>query len=846
MKKDSRNKLTDFFIVVINVFFVASLFLGEFFYIRSSNNRTRESNQHIFINTNISLGSMTNNYLIGESHLCRSWSNYINWEAGAGNALTIQEAVDFVSESITDKDVMGHVIYKTGTNAYKGYSTRAKSGTTDYSVDYTSLASTIFATATEGTNITPSYMNPTNISKSLAFYTSVKLEDPDDPTKQVDGYLLRVVLSKNLQDEWVFPSGSFDHMEVAIIDNQGNYVINGSSFQHNNFYEYYKVNNKVTPTELDELKNKITHNYGSIVMNNYANEKAFIAYSQVDKIENWTILTYIPLVDINAVQNDWLVIAIIGVGLGLLFVFDLVVLLILNKNLKSTAKVADSANKAKTDFLSTMSHDIRTPMNAIVGLTTIARKDNRNPSSTQDALKKIESASNHLLTLINDILDISKVESGKISMNPISFCVVDTFENIINISQPMVKAKHIDFNFRVRNFDHEWLYADELRLSQIFTNLLSNALKYTNEGGKTTVYLEEKPSEKEGYTKLVYVVEDNGIGMSQEFIEKMYTPFSRATDSRVNKIQGTGLGLAITKQMVDLMNGTIECQSEVNKGTTFTVTIDLPIGEKPKGEISLPPIDILIVDDDEIALESAKDTIISLGANVDTASNVEDALNLLKKKEYRVIILDWVMPGIDGVELAKQVRELGHDTPIILVSAYDWTEIESEAKDAGINGFVFKPLFRSKICESILSLIENNASTTQEETETINANILIVEDNEINWEVASTLLGMYGATCERAENGKVAYEMIKEKGNDCPYDLVFMDIQMPVMNGLEATRAIRQLDFEYAKKVPIIAMTADAFSENIAECLEAGMNGHIAKPIDPKIILSEIRKNVKK
>ena len=847
MKKDSRNKLTDFFIVIINVFFVVSLFLGEFFYIRSSNNRTRESNQHIFINTNISLGSMTNNYLIGESHLCRSWSNYLNWEADAGNALTIQEAVDFVSESIVDKDVMGHVIYKTGSNAYKGYSTRAKSGSpTDYSVDYTSLASTIFATATEGMNITPSYMNPINISKSLAFYTDVKLEDPDDPTKQVDGYLLRVVLSKNLQDEWVFPSGSFDHMEVAIIDSQGSYVINGSSFGNTNFYEYYSVCNKSTTAEVEELKNKITKDYGSLVMSNYAGEKAFIAYSQVDKIEDWTILTYIPLVDINAVQNDWLVIAIIGVGLGLLFVFDLVVLLILNKNLKSTAKVADSANKAKTDFLSTMSHDIRTPMNAIVGLTTIARKDNRNPNSTQDALKKIESASNHLLTLINDILDISKVESGKISINPISFCVVDTFENIINISQPMVKAKHIDFNFRVRNFDHEWLYADELRLSQIFTNLLSNALKYTNEGGKTTVYLEEKPSEKEGYTKLVYVVEDNGIGMSQEFIEKMYTPFSRATDSRVNKIQGTGLGLAITKQMVDLMNGTIECQSEVNKGTTFTVTIDLPIGEKPKGEISLPPIDILIVDDDEIALESAKDTIISLGANVDTASNVEDALNLLKKKEYRVIILDWVMPGIDGVELAKQVRELGHDTPIILVSAYDWTEIESEAKDAGINGFVFKPLFRSKICESILNLIENNASTTQEETETINANILIVEDNEINWEVASTLLGMYGATCERAENGKVAYEMIKEKGNDCPYDLVFMDIQMPVMNGLDATRAIRQLDFEYAKKVPIIAMTADAFSENIAECLEAGMNGHIAKPIDPKIMLSEIRKNVKK
>ena len=846
MKKLFKNKLTDFLIIIINVFFVASLFVGEFLYIRSSNNRTIESNKHIYVNTNISLGSMTNNYLIGETHLCRSWSNYLNWEADGGRPKTIQEAIDFIAESIVDTDVMGHIVYKTGPHALTGLSTKPNSGTTDYRVNYTSVADRVFSSDSEGMNISSWYMNPINISKSIAFYTDVKLVDPDDSTQIIEAYLLRVVLSRDLKDEWVFPSGSFNHMEVAIIDDSGNYIINGNSFEGTNFYEYYKSYNKNDAATVEKLKNKISNGCGSFIMNDYTKQKGFFAYSQVDKIEEWTILTYIPLSDITAVQNDWLVIAIIGVGLGFLFVFDLVVLLILNKNLKNAAREAETASKAKTDFLSTMSHDIRTPMNAIVGLTTIARKDERNPETTQDALKKIESASNHLLTLINDILDISKVESGKINMNPISFCIVDTFENIINISQPMVKAKHIDFSFRVRNFEHEWLYADELRLTQIFTNLLSNALKYTNENGKTTVYLEEQPSEKEGYTKLIYVVEDNGIGMSPEFLEKLYTPFSRATDSRVNRIQGTGLGLAITKQMVDLMNGKIECQSELGKGTKFTVTLELPIGEKPIGEQLLPPIDVLIVDDDEVALMTAKDEIAALGANVDVAQNAEDTLKLVKDKAYKVIILDWVMPGTDGVQLAKQIRELAKDTPIILVSAYDWTEIKVEAQDAGVNGFIFKPLFRSKIYQSIMSLIENKTSTITETKESVDAKILVVEDNDINWEVVSTLLEMYGATCSRAENGKVAYELIKEKGKDHPFDLIFMDIQMPVMNGLEATRAIRKLDFDYAKNVPIIAMTADAFSENVAECLEAGMNGHIAKPIDPKLMLNEIRKIMNK
>ena len=713
MKKDFRNRLTDFLIIIINVSFVLALFFGEFFYIKNANARTRESNRQTFINTNVSLGSMTNNYLIGESHLCRSWAYYLNNESKAGRTKTMDEAIDFISESIIDNTVMAHIIYKNGDNSLKGYSTKARKDTNDNAVDYTSLKE-VFASASEGMNISSSFMNPINISKSLAFYTEVKLVDPNDNTKQVDAYLLRVVLLNNLREEWTFPSGSFDRLEVAIVDRDGKYILSGNSFANESFYEYYKSYNATTSSGVEEFKNKIRTGSGYLTMNDYSHEKCFIAYSQLNSIEDWTILTYIPLSDINDVHNDWLVIAIIGFGLAALFIFDLVVLLFLNKNLKSTAKIADNANKAKTDFLSTMSHDIRTPMNAIVGLTTIARQDPTNSPATQDALNKIELASNHLLTLINDILDISKVESGKLAFNPLTFSITETFENLINISQPMIRSKHIDFAFYKHDIKYEWLYADKLRLSQIFTNILSNALKYTNENGKVQVDIKELDSEKEGYTKLVYIVKDNGIGMSPEFLQKLYEPFSRATDSRVNSIQGTGLGLAIVKQMVTLMKGDIECQSELGVGTTFTVTLDLQIAEKPQEEVS---------------------------------SNEENL---------------------------------------------DFSHI----------------------------------------------NVLVTEDNDINWEIISTLLEMNGIKSERATNGKEALELMEDENSKGRFDLIFMDIQMPVMNGLDATREIRKFN----KDIPIIAMTADAFSENVTECLEAGMNGHIAKPIDMKLVLAEIRK----
>lgn len=350
--------------------------------------------------------------------------------------------------------------------------------------------------------------------------------------------------------------------------------------------------------------------------------------------------------------------------------------------------------------------------------------------------------------------------------------------------------------------------------------------------------------------RLTYRVEDTGMGMSPEFMENLYQPFTRQTDSRVNKIQGTGLGLAITKRMVDLMEGTIECESEEGKGTTFTVTIDIPLAEHQAGEMKFESLRVLVADDDEVSRETTADTLESLGAQTDKASGGLEAIGMIEHmhesgQDYNVVIVDLKMPDIDGVETIRRIRSDIHaSTPALLISAYDYSEVEKKAKDAGANGFLSKPLFRSTVYEKINEILGKEKESSESENEFADLsglNILVTEDNDINWEIISTLLSMYGIDSERAENGRIAVEKMQqaEKGK---YALIFMDIQMPEMNGLEATRAIRKLEDPWASSIPIIAMTADAFSENVSECFEAGMNGHIAKPIDIKIVLKEIRR----
>ena len=833
-------------VVVVNVIIMIAMLIFVVLYSDFENSNATQMQIEHFENTTITMKHVTENYLEGEQRICDVWAHYIN-----SKDMTIEEAVSFIRISHVLPNASAHIVFA---DTLSGLSTKSRQDSPDnFAVTYERMEFlndvNWIGEIGNSINVTRAYTNPVNGEQSIAFCNTVTVHDPDTGTLR-DAILLRVLPIAELEEKWIFPKEEFANAELSMIDADGDYIIKGHSYKNSNLFEFYRSYNVVDTAKAEELFGEITSTTGSTTMLNSRGEECILAFTPIAATEGWTLLSFMPMKDLSVDTENWLLIGVVSAGLVILFVFDLAVMLLFNKKLQSAAKEAAAASRAKTDFLSTMSHDIRTPMNAIIGLTTIAEKNIEDTKSVQENLRKITLASNHLLTLINDILDISKVESGKLNFCPQTFSIVETAENLVNLSQPMIKEKNIEFSFRVGKIDVEYIYADQLRLNQIYINILSNAIKYTEPGGSVRVDMREEAGTKPGCVRLVYVVADTGIGMSPEYMATLYQPFSRQTDSRVNRIQGTGLGLAITKQMVDLLGGIIDCESEQGKGTTFTVTLDLPIADRQRDDMKLEPMDVLVVDDDEIFLETAVDTLDSLGVEADRAGSGPEAIGMIRRRheagrDYRIVILDWKMPEVDGVETIRRIREeADKDLPILLISAYDWSDIEDQAKDAGANGFVSKPLFRSTLYDKIneiLGTVANSVEPENDYSDIAGMNILVAEDNDINWEIISTLLGMYGITAERAENGRICVEKLSAAAKDS-FDLVFMDIQMPEMNGLDATRAIRVLDDPWASSVPIIAMTADAFSENVTECLNAGMNGHIAKPIDIKLVIKEIRR----
>ena len=841
-----ENTMKKTWVIIVNVLIMIAMLIFVVLYSSYENGDTVQRQIEHFENTTITMENVTENYLEGEQRICDVWAHYIN-----SKDMTIEDAASFIRVSHVLPNASAHIVYL---DSLSGLSTRANQDhPDDYSVSYERVGllddvSWIYDIG-ESINISRAYTNPVNGEQSIAFCNFITLHDAKTGDLR-DAVLLRVLPISELEQKWIFPQESFENAELSVIDADGDYIIKGHSFKNSSFFEFYRSYNTTDPASAKELFEKITTSTGSFTMLNSRGEECILAYTPVEAIGGWTLLSFMPMKDLAVDTQNWLLIGFVSAGLLILFVFDLVVMLHFNKQLQEAATEAASANRAKTDFLSTMSHDIRTPMNAIIGLTTIAEKNLGDTEAVGENLRKITLASNHLLTLINDILDISKVESGKLNLSPQTFSIVETVENLVNLSQPMIKEKNIDFNFRTSKMEREYLYADQLRLNQIYINILSNAIKYTEPGGSVSVDMREEESQVPGCVRLAYIVADTGIGMSPEFMANMYQPFSRQTDSRVNIIQGTGLGLAITKQMVDLMGGTIDCQSEQGKGTTFTVILDIPVAERQREDMMLEPMDVIIVDDDEILLETAVDTLESLGLRVDSARSGKEALGMIAQRhdtgnDYRIVILDWKMPDMNGVETIRRIRtEVDADIPVLLTSSYDWSDIEDEIKEAGANGFISKPLFRSTLYDKINEILGTEVKSVEPENDYSDlqgTNILVAEDNDINWEIISTMLGMFGITTERAANGRICVDKMKqaEKGK---YALIFMDIQMPEMNGLDATRTIRAMDDPWASSIPIIAMTADAFSENVTECLNAGMNGHIAKPIDMKLVIKEIRR----
>ena len=527
----------------------------------------------------------------------------------------------------------------------------------------------------------------------------------------------------------------------------------------------------------------------------------------------------------------------------------------LNAKLQVAVEKAESANRAKSTFLSNMSHDIRTPMNAIIGFTTLALSNIDDTDRVKDYLGKTLASSNHLLSLINDVLDMSRIESGKIHLEEVEVNLSDVLHDLKTIVSGQIYAKQLELYMDAMDVTDEDVYCDKTRLNQILLNLLSNAIKFTPAGGTVSVRVRQLAGQVRGCGQYEFRIKDNGIGMSPEFAKKIFEPFERERTSTVSRIQGTGLGMAITKNIVDMMGGTIEVQTAQGKGTEFTVCVPMraQTEQRPVEKITeLEGLKALVVDDDFNTCDSVTKMLVKVGMRAEwTLSGKEAVLRARQSIEmsdvYHAYIIDWRLPDMNGIEVTRQIRSLHDDTPIIILTAYDWSDIEVEAKAAGVTAFCAKPMFMSDLRETLMSALgQKPADAVQGLLPEKNADfkgkhILLVEDNELNREIAQEILREYGFLVDSAENGAVAVEKVSTAAPGS-YDLVLMDVQMPIMDGYTATRKIRALDDPARAKLPILAMTANAFDEDRRNALESGMNGFLSKPIVIDDLVQELHK----
>ncbi len=703
-------------------------------------------------------------------------------------------------------------------------------------------------------------------------------------------YTIKCPVTKDGREiAWLYVEYIYDSFDNALPDRLYNgsatlYIMDGKTERfllkpkgigerdagHLNLQDFYRANEILEEDIQQKVAKSISHN-GNMMFYHKIRSKDSLIYMWAVNGGSVYLIGYVPVEAIqregNAVNQNILIVVVFM--LSTFFICCIVFYLyerqqnkfrqereaereLHNEQLGQALRAAQAANNSKTTFLSNMSHDIRTPMNAILGFTTLLAKDADNPAKVREYTRKLTASGQHLLSLINDVLDMSKIESGKAVLTIGEFRLNSVISSVDAIIRPAAKDRGQNFDIQVTGIRHEYLVGDETRLNQILINLLSNAVKYTQEGGSIWLRIIGLEQRSGQYEHIRIEVEDNGYGMTQEYLQVIFDAFTRAENSTTNKVQGTGLGMAITKNIVELMGGTIEVASEVDKGTIFTVDLELRISEQEEDSrfwknhgIS----QILVVDDDPDVRESIQALMEDTGVLTDTLQDGEAAVEALQnadcgEKSYQMVLLDWKMPGIDGVETARRIRrEIAEDIPILLLTAYDWDEIEEEAREAGIDGFLTKPFFVSALKEKILELTvreEEHIWNTGEESGLEGEHFLVAEDNEINAEILEELLSIEGADCEILENGELVVERFAN-AQPGEFDAILMDVQMPVMNGYEATRRIRALEREDAASIPIVAMTANAFAEDVKEALNAGMNAHVSKPVDMEVLKRTIK-----
>ncbi len=664
---------------------------------------------------------------------------------------------------------------------------------------------------------------------------------------------LEQILFRNTEDT---------NANTHLVDYNGDFIIRSGDAYRDSYFERLKSivedrNGKTSEDYINELKEAISKKEDYAVTLLADGELRHIYCSSIADNSNWYLVTVMPhnlfgnvITSLDGSRNTIVIVSIIVIIL--LFTGIFIVYYKFTRSqvymLARSREEALHANMAKSEFLASMSHDIRTPMNAIVGMTEIAVRNIGDSMRVEDCLRKIKLSSKHLLGLINDVLDMSKIESGKLTLNIAPMSLRDTMDDIVNIIKPQIKARRQNFDIYINDVMAEDVCCDSVRLNQVLLNLLSNALKFTDEEGRIDIFVwQELSSLGDDYIKTHFMVKDNGIGMTKEFQEKIFDSFVREDTDKVHKITGTGLGMAITKSIVDIMGGTIEVESEPGKGSTFHIIADLQRADVKEKDMHLPDWNILVVDDDERLCHSAVANLEELGAHAEWTTDGNKAVEMIEEhnknhEDYRIVLVDWKMPYMDGIETIREIRKrVGKKIPVFLISAYDWNDVE-EADESldDIEGFISKPLFKSTLYHHLKHYNDPVAGDTpfvqaadeEQEVSFGGKHVLLAEDIDLNWEIAYEILSAFDMQLERAVNGKECVDIF-EKSEIGYYSAILMDIRMPVMNGYDATKAIRALERE-DHVLPIIAMTADAFSDDARHCMECGMDSHITKPIDIK------------
>ncbi len=709
---------------------------------------------------------------------------------------------------------------------------------------------------TSGDVVTSGYDK--NNEKIFVFGKSAKYKMADGGKSVA---IIAAIPMNNLE-QILFRNTEDTNANTHLVDYNGDFIIRSGDAYRDSYFERLKSivedrNGKTSEDYINELKEAISKKEDYAVTLLADGELRHIYCSSIADNSNWYLVTVMPhnlfgnvITSLDGSRNTIVIVSIIVIIL--LFTGIFIVYYKFTRSqvymLARSREEALHANMAKSEFLASMSHDIRTPMNAIVGMTEIAVRNIGDSMRVEDCLRKIKLSSKHLLGLINDVLDMSKIESGKLTLNIAPMSLRDTMDDIVNIIKPQIKARRQNFDIYINDVMAEDVCCDSVRLNQVLLNLLSNALKFTDEEGRIDIFVwQELSSLGDDYIKTHFMVKDNGIGMTKEFQEKIFDSFVREDTDKVHKITGTGLGMAITKSIVDIMGGTIEVESEPGKGSTFHIIADLQRADVKEKDMHLPDWNILVVDDDERLCHSAVANLEELGAHAEWTTDGNKAVEMIEEhnknhEDYRIVLVDWKMPYMDGIETIREIRKrVGKKIPVFLISAYDWNDVE-EADESldDIEGFISKPLFKSTLYHHLKHYNDPVAGDTpfvqaadeEQEVSFGGKHVLLAEDIDLNWEIAYEILSEFDMQLERAVNGKECVDIF-EKSEIGYYSAILMDIRMPVMNGYDATKAIRALERE-DHVLPIIAMTADAFSDDARHCMECGMDAHITKPIDIK------------